>query len=840
MQIILKLTKLRFIENRFQKNLTNITSTAILNKQLFLSFLLAVTISSVWGQSFVIGVVTDQNGIIMPGVSVSYAKSGSVTDTDGAYQIEIPSNKEIILSFKHIGYTPVKRKVRLAKGNSRVLNMLLIESVEGLKEVNIISHRKEAEGITTVKIETAKNLPSVNASIESTIKVIGLGASSDNEQSTQYKVRGGNYDENLVYVNGIEIYRPFLVRSGQQEGLSFVNIDMTRSVSFSSGGFQAKYGDKLSSVLDISYRKPKEFGLISEVSLLGGSLTVEGLTSNKKTTGILGVRYRDNSLLVNSKDTEVNYDPRFMDIQSFVTHQINDEFSLDFLGNFATNDYRYQPTARQTKFGTLQDPYELIINYNGRESTKYLTAFGALSAKYKLDNHWKFNLTSSVFNTQEEEYFDIYAWYSLGVPNPDASSDDYGESETTELGNQIDHARNALDALIGNIQAKATYRKDKNIFDFGVKYQIENIKDRLIEWQNIDSAGFSVRPPGSTPNEQPYEAYEGPIIPYQSIRGTNTTDLQRLMAFAQWNRKTYINDHQVWMNLGVRGQQWAIDNNTQFFVSPRFQLAIKPDWEKDMLFRLSGGSYAQPPFYKELRDANGIVQSDVKAQKSYHIVLGGDYSFNLWNRPFKLVTEAYYKYITDVNPYTLDNVRIRYAAKNNATAFATGIDFRLNGEFVPGTESWFSFSYLNTMENIDDRGYISRPSDQRLKFSLLFQDYVPSMPHLKMYMNLVYNTGVPGGSPTYADPYDFQIRLGDYRRADIGIFYVFKDAQKKSTKRWLTAFKEFSVGGEIFNIFDIENAITNTWVRNTYNKRMFAVKNEMTGRVFNVKVKLRL
>lgn len=793
-----------------------------------------------WSQATIKGVVKDQNGMGISDASISYSNKGETSDENGNYQIEIPSNQEIVLVFKHIGYSSIKRKVRMSKGGSRVVNIVLIENVESLHEVNIISHRKEAEGITAVKIETVKKLPSANASVESTIKVIGLGASSDNELSTQYKVRGGNYDENLVYVNGIEIYRPFLVRSGQQEGLSFVNIDMTRNVKFSSGGFQAKYGDKLSSVLDISYRKPTDFGLTAEASLVGGSISVEGVNSNKNTTGILGIRYRDNSIFVNSADTDVNFDPRFIDVQSFITHRFNDRFSLDFLGNFSTNDYRYQPTFRQTKFGTLQNPLELSIEYDGQENDQYLTTFGALSANYQVNNFLKLNFISSVFNTQEEEYFDIHAWYKVGVPNPDTTSENYGESEGVELGNQIDHARNTLDALIGNLEAKASYKKEENECDFGVKYQIENIKDRLIEWQYIDSAGFSVRPPGHEPYQQPYEAFEGPITSYQSIRGTNDTNLQRIMGFAQWNRKTYINEHQLWLSLGVRGQQWSIENQSQFIVSPRFQLAFKPAWEKDMLFRLSGGSYAQPPFYKELRDANGVVQAQVKAQKSYHIVLGSDYSFKMWNRPFKLVTEAYYKKITDVNPYTLDNVRIRYAAKNNAIAYARGFDLRLNGEFVPGTESWFNFSYLKTKENIDGRGYISRPSDQRLKFSLLFQDYVPNIPQLKMYMNLVYNTGVPGGSPTYADPYNFQSRLSDYKRADIGIFYVFKDAQKKSTAKWLKPFKEFSIGGEIFNLFGIRNSITNTWVRNTYSKQMFAVKNTMTGRVFNVKLKMKM
>ncbi len=813
-----------------------------MRKNLFIYLILLLLTGSIWAQDATVqGSVKNIFEEPIANVSVFYKNQGTTTDSIGNYHINIPGNRETVLTFKHISYLKTSKKLRLKSGETKVLNIVLQSNVENIEEVKIKSHKNEAEGITQVKIETVKNLPSTNAGIESTLKIIGLGTSSDNELSTQYKVRGGNYDENLVYVNGIEVYRPFLVRSGQQEGLSFVNVDMTQNVKFSSGGFQAKYGDKLSSVLDITYRKPTKFGLKTELSLLGAGATVEGRTKNKKSTAILGLRYRDNSLLVKNKDIETNYKPRFIDIQSYLTHQISDKFSLDFLGTFSLNDYNYIPTSRRTKFGTIQEPLELIVYYNGQENDQYITAFGAIDAKLQLNKTWNINFTSSVFNTQEEEYFDIEALYALGAPDPDAGADNYGETEYAEgIGSQLNHSRNDLDALITNFQVKTGFHDDKNHFDFGIKYQLENIKDRLIEWEIIDSAGFSIRPPDHIANEQPYEPFEGPIVPYQDIRSSNTTDVQRITGFAQWNRKTYLNDHQLWTSLGVRAHQWSIDGSGQIEFSPRVQIALKPAWEKDVLFRLSGGRYVQPPFYKELRDANGIVQTEVKAQKSIHIVLGGDYSFRLWNRPFKLVTEAYYKYITDVNPYTLDNVRIRYAATNNSEAFATGLDLRINGEFVPGTESWFSFSYLNTQENIDNQGFIPRPSDQRLKFSLLFQDYVPNMPQLKMYMNLVYNTGVPGGSPTYADPYDFQERLGDYKRADLGIFYVLKDTEKKSNKAWLKGFKEFSIGAEIFNMFDMQNAITNTWVRDVYSKQMYGVKNYMTGRIFNIKLKMAL
>ena len=811
-----------------------------MKKQITYFLLLFFSIPTLWAQiATVKGTVTNVFGDPVPNINVNFKTQGTTTNKAGKFELVIPANKKVLLKFSHVSYVTVVKNLRLQEGETKTLYIEITEKIEKIDKVHIEAHKKNIDGITVIKGEVIKVIPSSSGSLKEVVVGTALGASTDNDLSTQYKVRGGNYDENLVYVNGIEVYRPFLVRSGQQEGLSFVNVDMTDNVKFSSGGFQAKYGDKLSSVLDISYRTPKEFGFRADLSMLGASITTEGATEN--TTAILGLRYRDNGLLVDSKDIAANYDPRFADIQTFITHRFNEKVSLGFLGNFALNDYRYIPTRREAKFGTLSDPLKLIVDYQGTENDQYYTSFGALDLKYDYDEKLDFSITTSLFNTQEEEYYDIAAAYALGSPTTDAGSEDYGETEYTEgIGSQLNHARNALDALIGNIQAKANYKNGKSDYQFGAKYQIENIRDQLVEWEVIDSAGFSLRPPGHVPNLQPYEAFEGPIVPYQNLQSESNTDLQRITAFGQWNYKDSIYNNAVWTSVGVRLHQWNIDNTSQYVISPRAQITVKPKWEKDMLFRLSGGIYAQPPMYRELRDVNGVVQSEVKAQKSTHLVLGGDYSFKMWERPFKLVTEAYYKHITDANPYTLDNVRIRYAANNNAVAYAKGIDLRLNGEFVPGTESWFNFGYLKTQENIDDKGYISRPSDQRLKFSLLFQDYVPTMPQLKMYMNLVYNTGVPGGSPTYADPYDFQSRLGDYKRADIGIFYVLKDDENPATRAWLGRFKELSIGGEIFNLFDMNNAITNTWVRDIYTKQMYGIKNNMTGRVFNIRVKVAL
>ncbi|WP_233098794.1 TonB-dependent receptor [Aureibaculum flavum] len=793
------------------------------------------------------GTVKNEEGKPIEDVSVTYNQKGTTTDSNGRYTLSLPANTEVTVIFSHIAYTTLNKKVKIPKNRNLFFSPKLKIKIEEIETVVVKDKKDDAQGIDKVPIETIKKLPSANAGIEGTLKNIGLGVSGNNELSTQYNVRGGNYDENLVYVNGIEVYRPFLVRSGQQEGLSFVNPNLTQNVKFSAGGFQAKYGDKLSSVLDITYKKPKSFGIGLEASLLGGSLTAEGISKDKKLSAILGARYRNNSLFVNQKDIETNFKPSFTDVQTYVSYQFNNKFSLDFLGNFSLNNYKYTPVSRETKFGTISDPKALIVNYRGKETDQYLTLFGALKGTYLVNDNLKLELTSSAYNTQEEEHYDILAFYGIGTVNADFGSDSFGDVEFSQaIGSQLDHARNDLDALITNIQVKATLKKDKHLFEFGAKYQLEDIKDRIVEWEVIDSAGFSLRPPNLLPsNDEPYNSYTGPIVPFTSVRATNNVQINRISGFGQWSKSTYLNDTQLWFNLGVRAQNWKIkaegtEEKGHTVISPRAQFAIKPDWKKDMLFRVSGGYYYQPPFYRELRDSSGMVHPEVKAQRSIHFVLGNDYSFKLWNRPFKLVTEAYFKSLTDVNPFTVDNVQIRYRAINNAKAYAVGFDARINGEFVEGTESYFSFGYLKTEENIDNQGYIARPTDQRLKFAVLFQDYVPNYPNLKMYLNMVYNTGLPGGSPSYADPYIFQSRLKDYFRSDIGMSYVFKDAENTTNIKWLENFKEFSLGIELFNMFDVQNSITNTWVRDISSSRSIGIPNYLSGRVLNLKLKIGL
>ena len=796
------------------------------------------------------GIVIDENKNPVEGVNVSYQSKSAITNANGFYLIEVPANKKVVLVYTHVALKSITATFELKPNETIEFNPVINNKADQLTEVVITNNRRRVSGIISVDPEVVRNIPKLSGGVEDMIKTL-QGVTSNTDLGSQYSVRGGNYDENLVYVNEIEIYRPFLVRSGQQEGLSFTNTDMIQNIDFSAGGFQAKYGDKMSSVLDITYRKPTKFGASMEASLLGGSVSAEGISKNKKWSAITGIRYRDNSLLVNSQETQSNYKPTFADIQTNINFNASKKLQFSFLGNISQNKYSYQPLTRQTNFGTLSNPIALQIFYEGQEKDQYQTLFGAFKTNYIANETSTYKIIASAYHTQEQEHFDIDASYYLGEVDSNIGSDTFGGvTYNRAIGSQLNHARNDLDALIVNAEVKGTHNfKKKFQIDWGLKYTHESIRDRIVEYEVIDSAGFSINPPivNLPHNEQPYNPYVGPLVPYQNVRATNFVDINRISGFAQWSTKTNLGNSQLWMNAGTRFQNWLVsgasisDAKSQTVFSPRAQISLKPDWEKDMIFRFSTGFYYQPPFYRELRDQYGVVNPNVKAQKSIHFVLSNDYNFKMWNRPFKLVSEVYYKSMTDVNTYTLENVRIRYRANNDAVAYAYGFDCRLNGEFVPGTESWFSFGYMKTEENQDDKGYIARPTDQRLKFGILFQDYMPNIPNVKLYLNLTYNTGLPGGSPSYADAYQYQSRLRDYRRADVGFSYLFTEKNNERPEgHWLKKFKDLSLGFEIYNMFNNQNAITNTWVRDAYTKSQYGIPNYMTTRVFNIKLTARL
>ncbi|CAM3420738.1 TonB-dependent receptor plug domain-containing protein [Flavobacterium longum] len=795
------------------------------------------------------GIILDETNQPVPGVTVVCEDKTTTTNENGFYLLNVPANKELNIVFTHSVLKKVVLPISLKTNEDYEYNFFMTDA-EQLGGVTVTrGTRKRVEGIVDIAPEVIRKIPGANSGVENIIKTLP-GASSNSDLSTAYSVRGGNYDENLVYVNEVEVYRPFLIRSGQQEGLSFTNTDLVQNVDFSAGGFQAKYGDKLSSVLDIQYRRPTKFGASAEASFLGGSASVDLVSKNQKWTGIAGFRYRDNSLLVNSQETSTNFRPRFLDFQANITYTPSTRWQWSFLGNISQNKYDYQPLTRQTNFGTIDEPIALQVFYEGQEKDRYTTFFGAAKSVFEMNENNTFKFILSGYHTVEQEYFDIFAAYFLGEVDQNIGSETVGDVSFNQgIGTQLNHARNDLDALIVNAEVKGFHKLQREAeIEWGVKFTREDIRDRIVEWEVIDSAGFSINPPIiDVPRDQPYNPYTGPLVPYQNVRAKNFANVDRYSGYVQWNKRATWNGHAIWLNAGVRTHSWLvsgdnIDGKMQTVFSPRAQFAIKPNWEKDMVFRLSGGMYHQPPSYRELRDSSGVVRPDVKAQQSIHIVAANDYSFRwLGDRRFKLVSEAYYKSLSDVNTYTLDNVRIRYSADNDAKAYAYGLDLRLNGEFVPGTESWFSFGYMKTEENIAGQGYIPRPTDQRLKFGVLFQDYMKNIPGVKLYLNMVYNTGLPGGSPSYANPYDYQTRLRDYRRADVGFMYVLTENNKnRPDGHWLKRYKDLSVGFEIFNLFNNQNAITNTWVRDVYTKNQYGIPNYMTTRVFNVKVSARL
>ena len=534
------------------------------------------------------------------------------------------------------------------------------------------------------------------------------------------------------------------------------------------------------------------------------------------------------------KETVSNFTPSFLDIQNSLNFNIGTKLKIGSILNYSRNSYNFKPVNRQTNFGTIEDPLALVIFYQGDEKDNYISYFNSIFLDYELNNSTNLNLTSSFYNSNEKEYYDILAQYNLAEVNTNIGSEDLGEIEFSQgVGSQLNHARNNLNAQIFNIDSKIKYIKNKNEFNLSLKYTSERINDRIVEWEVIDSAGYLIDPPFILNlSEQPYEPNEGPIVPFQNIRSTTKTKINRVQSYLQWENESFLKNSKIYYNIGLRHHMWKINSNKfKSVISPRLQISLIPDSNPNMIYRFKYGIYNQPPFYKELRAYDGLLNEDVLAQKSTHYVISNEYNFDMWDRSFKLSSEIYYKDLKDINPYTLENVRIRYSATNNSKAYAYGLDIRINGEFVKGTESWFSFGYLKTEENIDNRGFIPRPTDQRLKFGILFQDYVPNIPKLKMFINLVYNTGLPGGSPSYADSYEYLNRLPDYKRADIGISYEIKG---KSKKLIINKFDKISFGIEIFNMFDVQNSITNTWVRDVYSKRQYSIPNYLTPRIFNL------
>ncbi len=792
----------------------------------YITFIILLNFYLLLGQEATLnGIIIDNIKQPIKNVEINVCDKNYLSNSEGKFSIKIPANKDIKVDFFLTGYIPFEKIVNSSNKNNISLNILLEDdNSESLDQVNFYKKKQDTQiGSFEIKSKNIDKLPSITGGVEEILKTNPM-VNSNTELSSQYMVRGGNYDENLVYVNGLEIYRPQLIRSGKQEGLSFLNPAMVDAISFSAGGFEAKYGDKMSSVLDIIYKQPRSFEGELETSLLGGSLTLGHGTSNGKLSGIIGARYNDKRLLINSQDSDVDFEPIYFDIQSNISYRLNEKIKFNYLGSFSQNKINIYPKSRETTFGTINNPYQLTVNYTGQENDLYRTSSNSLSTVYEVNNRLTLTGDLSTYHSNEEEHFDITSDYILGTIDP--VSGNY--SSTYDTAGQIDHARNDLDLFVTTIQHRGKYKIHNGDIEWGFKFKNEDIKNRLNEYHRIDSAGY-IRPITSNPNFN----Y---IYNVTNIDNQNNVNSNRISGYIQYSKKHKLANGKLMYNIGLRATNWDYNNETNF--SPRGQIAYKPDWEKDMLFRFSTGLYYQPPFYKEIRDIYGNLNKNIKSQKSIHFIAGNDFVFYSKEEPFKLTTEIYYKTLDDIIPYYIDNLRTVYTGENNATGNQYGVDMRLNGKFVPGNESFVSLSYARAKWNIDNQGSIPMPTNQRLKVGLFFQDYMPAFPTFKVHVNAIYSSGLPNGAPLYTDQYGYRGKLNDYKRIDIGFTKTFIDQKENKPKKgtFWNNFKELSLGLEVFNLFDIENQISNLWVQDISNSQYISIPNRLTGRFFNAKL----
>lgn len=827
-------------------------------KSVFTFFILILNITGIFAQSnnaTLFGKVTDGTGkpLELANISLKNSNIGTVSNREGEYLLRIPAKKPVVIVFSSIGYKTVEKTINANEEQRVELNISLPQVNQEIGEVQITQHRRNKTNMDRIDTKYLDRISDTGTGgVEALIKTLP-GVSTNNELSSQYSVRGGNFDENLVYVNDIEVYRPFLIRAGQQEGMSFINSDMVSDIEFSAGGFDAKYGDKMSSVLDIKYRKPTQFAGSASASLLGGSLELENLSKNGKFSYIAGVRYKTNRYLLGSLDTKGEYNPRFIDAQTYMTYKFSKTFDVSFLGNLAQNEYDFIPQTRKTSFGTWNQAYNATIYFEGQEIDKFVTATGALVGNYHPNSRLNLKFIASAFQSKESETYDILGQYYLNELERNLGSSSLGDSVlNVGVGTFLNHARNYLTATVYSAEHKGAYNSEHHLLNWGIKVQDEMIDDRMNEWILRDSTGYSI-------------PYNGTAINLYSTTNTkNKMNSVRTMGYFQDTYQIPIGKGALYATAGIRSQYWTYSG--EFLLSPRATLRYFPDWKANWVFHLSGGIYDQPPFYKELKDASGKIYPNTKAQRSSQVVLGSDYIFRAWDRPFKFTSELYYKFMTNLTPYQIDNVRITYMPDQTAKGYATGLDMKVNGEFVSGIESWASLSIMKTAEDIlndfytvnynaagqiiqpgitQDNviasttkvypGYIPRPTDQRFTFSVFFQDYFPGNPSWKMHLTAFYGSRLPTGppnSPRYMDIF----RIPPYRRIDLGFSKVLinKDHGEFQYKAF-DSIKDMWLSFEVFNLLGINNTISYLWVANNTGD-MYGVPNYLTKRKLNLKL----
>ncbi len=761
------------------------------------------------------GKVVDEehNPIELANVSCLEQGKTTMTNLKGEFSITLSSADSVVVKFSMVGYNARKRTFRRPRGKLNI--EITLPSMQALGEIVITEKRRQTTGTEKLDIKDIKGTPSATGNAIEELIQQQAGVSTHNELSSQYNVRGGSFDENSVYINNVEVYRPLLIRSGQQEGLSIINPDMVESVAFSSGGFEAKYGDKMASALDIKYKRPKKFEAAVTASLLGASGYV-GI-SNKKFSMSHGLRYKTNRYLLGSLETKGEYRPNFLDYQTYISYTPNQRWTVDIIGNISENHYNFEPKNRETSFGTMENVKTFTVYFDGKEKDIFRTLFGTMAIKRHFTPNTTLAFLTSAFYTKEQETYDIQGQYWL---------DDTQTSQSLGVGTYFEHARNYLTAHVESFKLMFNHKAKRHDIEAGLTYKKEYVEEKSREYEMRDSSGYSI----------PHSASRLDLI--YTLNSKNILSSNRIEGYIQDNfRFTSGEEKQSYytLNFGVRFSHWSFNKET--IISPRASLAIIPAFDENITFRFATGLYYQAPFFKELRDTatvNGVtiatLNNKIKSQQSFHIVGAFDYRFRMMNRPFKFTAETYFKALHNLIPYNVNNVKVTYYGQNLCDGYAAGLDLKLYGEFVPGTDSWITFSLMSTKQKMNGQ-WIPLPTDQRYGINLHFTDYFPGTERWKMTLKLAFADGLPFGAPHRGlENQDF--RAPAYKRADIGMSYRAYNNEERKNR---SVFKNIWVGLDCLNLFGISNVNSYYWVTDVTNQ-MYAVPNYLTGRQINGKV----
>lgn len=779
------------------------------------------------GKVKISGFVYDSDGNPLDLVLVQVQNSplaGDMSNEKGQYSVSVTPGDSITLLFSCLGYNKAQRILPVVTTDMR-LNVQMNPMSFELGEAVVTATRRQTTAMESLDAERVRFLPDPSGGSIESLVVTFAGVSSSNELSSQYSVRGGSFDENMVYVNGLEVFRPLLIRSGQQEGLSFVNPDLTESVNFAAGGFEAKYGDKMSSVLDVTYKRPEKLEGSASASFLGANAYVGG--AHGKVTHITGIRYKTGRSLLRTLDTDAEFDPNFVDLQTFITYQVAPKWEIDFMGNLSVNNYKFIPHVKETSFGTALNPQNFEVYFDGQERDKFQTLFGALSLKYKPNENTEIAIQASAFNSQESETYDISGEYWMseqGSVNPNEEV-----SSNMTIGRYHEHARNRLRSDVFNVNHYGSTRLGKHTVQWGLTLQSERIQDRISEWEKRDSSGYSL----------PHQ--EDAVSVIANLYSDHKMNSMRFSGYLQDVFKFRTSKGLFTLVGGVRGSYW--DYNSEFIFSPRVSLGYIPNANQNFTFRAATGIYYQSPFYKEIRkvvqddDGNDVVElnENIKSQRSIHFILGGDYSFKTMDRNFRFTTEVYYKKLDNVIPYTLDNVKMRYYGENCAKGYTMGLDMKFFGEFVPGTDSWISLSLMKSQQTIRENTKAPMPNDCGYNLSLFFQDYFPGNERIKLNLTGVISGGLPITIPHKGYEAGYY-RLPAYRRVDIGLSYQLAGGVDPIMDRGVFRhLKNIWLGVDVFNLLDFKNTNSYYWITDVYNQQ-YAVPNYLTGRQINLRL----